>query len=88
MIDPEDYILGNIDVSNIDPDFFHEGPKRTQLDIVIKTAFEPSCGNTLRIYQQIPKQKRTPETRIIPIGWAKVSSPPPRFAHDKNTDTY
>lgn len=84
----DDYILGNIDVSNIDPDFFHEGPKRTQLDIVIKTAFEPSCGNTLRIYQQIPKQKRTPETRIIPIGWAKISSPPPRFAHDKNTDTY
>jgi len=82
MIDPEDYILGNIDVDLVDPDYFHEGEKR------IKTAFEPSCGNTLRIYQQIPKQKRTPDTRIIPIGWAKISSPPPRFAHDKNTDTY
>ena len=88
MIDPEDYILGNIDVSNIDPDYFHEGPKRTQLDIVIKLAHEPSCGNPFRIYQQIPRDKRTPDTRIIPIGWAKISSPPPRFAHEKNTDTY
>jgi hypothetical protein len=87
MIDPDDYILGNIDVSSIDPDFFHEGPKRTQLDIVIKMAHEPSCGNPLRIYQQIPKQKRTPETRIIPIGWAKVS-PPPRFSHEYQTTTH
>lgn len=88
MIDPDDYILGNIDVSAIDPDFFHEGPKRTQLDIVIKMAHEPSCGNTHRIFQQIPKRQRTPNTRIIPIGWAKVSPRPMRFADDKTTDTY
>ncbi len=87
MLDDDDYILGNIDVALIDPDMFHEGAKRTQLDIVIKLAFEPSCGNTHRIYQQIPKQKQTPHTRIIPIGWAKVS-PRPRFADEKTTDTY
>lgn len=73
MIDPDDYIFLNIDVAAIDPDFFHEGPKRTQLDIVVKPAFEPSCGNTHRAYQQIPKSKQTPHTRIIPIGWAKIS---------------
>jgi hypothetical protein len=87
MLDDDDYILGNIDVALIDPDMLHEGPKRTQLDIVIKLAHAPSCGNPLRIYQQIPKQKRTPDTRIIPIGWAKAS-PRPRFADDKTTDTY
>jgi hypothetical protein len=86
MLD-DDYILGNIDVALIDPDMLHEGTKRTQLDIVIKLAHAPSCGNPLRIYQQIPKQKRTTETRIIPIGWAKVS-PRPRFADEKTTDTY
>ena len=86
MLD-DDYILGNIDVALIDPDMFHEGAKRTQLDIVIKLAFEPSAGNTHRIYQQIPKQKRTPGTRIIPIGWAKISHRP-RFSDNKNTDTY
>jgi hypothetical protein len=86
MLD-DDYILGNIDVALIDPDMLHEGAKRTQLDIVIKLAHAPSCGNPLRIYQQIPKQKRTPDTRIIPIGWAKVS-PRPRFAGEKTTDTY
>ena len=88
MIDEDDYILANIDVDLVDPDYFHEGEKRIQLDVVIKLAHEPSCGNTHRVFQQIPKQKRTPDTRIIPIGWAKISSPPPRFAHDKNTDTY
>jgi hypothetical protein len=83
----DDYILGNIDVALIDPDMLHEGAKRTQLDIVIKLAHAPSCGNPLRIYQQIPKQKRTPDTRIIPIGWAKIS-PPPQFSHDDSTRTY
>lgn len=88
MIDDDDYILANIDVAQIDPDFFHEGEKRTQLDIVIKRAFEPSCGNTHRVYQQIPKAKRTPHTRIIPIGWAKLSRRNPQFSDDKTTDTY
>ena len=88
MIDEDDYILANIDVDLVDPDYFHEGEKRIQLDVVIKLAHEPSCGNTHRVFQQIPKQKRTPDTRIIPIGWAKISSRPPRFADDKNTDTY
>jgi hypothetical protein len=88
MIDEDDYILANIDVDLVDPDYFHEGEKRIQLDVVIKMAHEPSCGNTHRVYQQIPKQKRTPDTRIIPIGWAKISPRPPRFADDKTTDTY
>jgi hypothetical protein len=88
MIEEDDYILVNIDVDLVDPDYFHEGEKRTQLDVVIKLAHEPSCGNTHRVYQQIPKQKRTPDTRIIPIGWAKISPRPPRFADDKTTDTY
>jgi hypothetical protein len=88
MIDEDDYILANIDVDLVDPDYFHEGEKRIQLDVVIKLAHEPSCGNTHRVYQQIPKQKRTPDTRIIPIGWAKISPRPPRFADDKTTDTY
>jgi hypothetical protein len=87
MLDDDDYILGNIDVALIDPDMLHEGAKRTQLDIVIKMAHSPSCGNPLWIYQQIPKQKRTPDTRIIPIGWAKVS-PRPRFSDNRTTDTY
>lgn len=76
MIDPEDYIFLNIDVAAIDPDFFHEGSKRTQLDIVVKPAFEPSCGNTHRAYQQIPKDKQTPFTKIIPIGWGKILPKP------------
>ena len=88
MIDEDDYILANIDVDLVDPDYFHEGDKMIQLDVVIKMAHEPSCGNTHRVYQQIPKQKRTPDTRIIPIGWAKISPRPPRFADDKTTDTY
>ena len=88
MIDEDDYILANIDVDLVDPDYFHEGEKRIQLDVVIKLAHEPSCGNTHRVYQQIPKLKRTPDTRIIPIGWAKISPRPPRFADDKTTDTY
>ena len=88
MIDEDDYILANIDVDLVDPDYFHEGEKRIQLDVVIKLAHEPSCGNTHRVYQQIPKQKRTPDTRIIPIGWAKISPRPPRFADDKTTGTY
>ena len=88
MIDEDDYILANIDVDLVDPDYFHEGEKRIQLDVVIKLAHEPSCGNTHRVFQQIPKQKRTPDTRIIPIGWAKVSKRSPRFSDDKSTETY
>jgi hypothetical protein len=82
-----DYIFINIDVDLINPDYIHEGRSRDQLDFVIKKALAPSCGNDLRVYQQVPKAKQTPETRQIPVGWGKVS-PRPRFSDDKTTDTY
>jgi len=88
MIDPDDYIFLNIDVALINPDYIHEGPSRDQLDFVIKPAFEPSGGNTHRVYQQVPKIKQTPLTHPIPCGWAKISPRPPQFANAKTTDTY
>ena len=81
-------VLANIDVSQIDPAFFHESDTRTQLDIVIKLAFEPSYGNTHRVFQQIPRHLRTRFTSPIPIGWAKIVERNPRFQDDERTKTY
>lgn len=88
MIDDNDMILANIDVSQIDPEAFYESDTRANLDIVIKLAFAPSCGNTHRVFQQIPKHLRTRFTRPIPIGWAKIVERNPRFHDDERTKTY
>ena len=86
-MDDDTYIFINIDVDLINPDYIHEGRSRDQLDFVIKKALTPSCGNDLRVYQQIPKDKQTPQTRQIPVGWGKVSQRP-RLSGTETTTTY
>jgi hypothetical protein len=53
----------------------------------MRLAPEPSGNNTHQVFQQIPKDKRTQFTRLIPVGWGKVVSLS-RFSHDDSTRTY
>ena len=82
-----DKIFFSIDIDRIDPEMVHHGASRDQLDFVMRLAPEPSGNNTHQVFQQIPKDKRTQFTRLIPVGWGKVVSLS-RFSHDDSTRTY
>jgi hypothetical protein len=82
-----DKIFFSLDIDRINPEMVHHGASRDQLDFVMRLASEPSGTNTHQVFQQIPKHLRTPHTRLIPVGWGKVS-PRPRFSDEKTTDTY
>lgn len=82
-----DKIFFSLDIDRINPEMIHRGTKRDQLDFVMRLASEPSGNNTHQVFQQIPKDKRTAFTRLIPVGWGKIVSRA-QFAHDDSTRTF
>lgn len=82
-----DRIFFSLDIDRIDPEMVHHGSRRDQLDFVMRKAQDPSGNNTHQVFQQIPKDKRTPFTRPIPVGWGKIVSRA-YFAHEDSTRTF